>query len=449
MILATLISISALIIVILLYKQYKTMLNQNIFYKDSFELISTPIFATDENYRFVGCNSAFCSVIASSSKDNVIGKNLLGLFVPDENAIKLKHFIKKQKYDEFNIEFELSLMAKDGTYKKFDVNITRNSLKHIMFFAHDNEKLKEASSSCIESRSKILELSKELKQKDREFELTFDMTVNGVAILDINENLVYSNRALHELTSYNKSYMEQLGLTMLFDEESMHSLLTVARRDGRVDKVQHICTTRSGLEVDVYVSIGFLDQLKQYVFVIEDITHELAYQNTLKKEKAAFRQAAIKDGLTNIYNRAYLNKILEEYVKNPKLFSLILFDIDHFKKINDTYGHVVGDNVLIELTKITQKALRVSDIFARFGGEEFVVILPRSSLDNATAIATKIKELIEVYPFAVVGQVTSSFGVTEFVDGKNVIELLEEADKALYISKENGRNQVNVYSEEK
>ena len=157
-------------------------------------------------------------------------------------------------------------------------------------------------------------------------------------------------------------------------------------------------------------------------------------------------QLSTMDYLTQVYNRKYFNDKLTEsielYQRYTTPFSLIMIDIDHFKLINDNYGHLVGDDCLIQLSACLQEHLRVNDILARWGGEEFMVLLPHSHKDETKKIAHKLRSLIELHVFADVSKVTISLGVTTFLGDDSFDTVLERVDKALYMAKEQGRNRV-------
>ena len=121
-----------------------------------------------------------------------------------------------------------------------------------------------------------------------------------------------------------------------------------------------------------------------------------------------------------------------------------MFDIDHFKKINDTYGHTTGDIVLKEIAQVVTETIRKYDIVARWGGEEFVILVPNSKAEETALMAEKIRETIEKYAFTEAGTVTCSFGVTEYKDGDSIDSLVTRADEALYKAKEQGRNRVET-----
>jgi diguanylate cyclase (GGDEF)-like protein len=124
--------------------------------------------------------------------------------------------------------------------------------------------------------------------------------------------------------------------------------------------------------------------------------------------------------------------------------SLIMFDLDHFKQVNDTYGHAIGDYVLQTLTKIARVNLREIDILIRWGGEEFIIIAPDTDLKSATVLAERIRKAVEEFTFDQVGKITVSFGVTQFKKDDTEDTIIKKADDAMYEAKRNGRNRVEV-----
>ncbi len=171
----------------------------------------------------------------------------------------------------------------------------------------------------------------------------------------------------------------------------------------------------------------------------------------IEEHNLFLKELSIKDGLTGIYNHRHMqNEINREFalaIRNNTDLSVLMLDIDHFKKLNDNYGHSYGDNVLKKLTKIISKAIRESDIFARYGGEEFLVILPTTDLKGGQNLAESIREEIENGDFSykkINTKVTISIGVSTLKNFniKKASELIENADKELYNAKNNGRNRV-------
>ena len=160
------------------------------------------------------------------------------------------------------------------------------------------------------------------------------------------------------------------------------------------------------------------------------------------------------DGLTKIYSRGYLNKVLEDLIsaeqKYQKCFSLSLFDIDFFKSCNDNYGHQFGDYVLRKLSDLVSRSLTDKEIFARYGGEEFIIIFPGLTKKFAGKILEDIRKTIEDYEFNAdrnFVKLTVSFGLSQFPeDGADSKTILKNADKALYSAKNTGRNRVVFFN---
>jgi diguanylate cyclase (GGDEF)-like protein len=175
---------------------------------------------------------------------------------------------------------------------------------------------------------------------------------------------------------------------------------------------------------------------------------------TLLIQRIGFLQQhnASIDALTGILNRhalyPILNQELDRSARYARPFSIILFDLDEFKLINDAFGHLEGDIMLKELSKLVSNLLRKTDYAGRWGGEEFLLVLPETDIVEAGILAERIHEKIEETHFVEKYYITASFGVAAYHIGQNLESLLECADKALYQAKQNGRNQVVVFEKE-
>jgi diguanylate cyclase (GGDEF)-like protein len=149
-----------------------------------------------------------------------------------------------------------------------------------------------------------------------------------------------------------------------------------------------------------------------------------------------------------VYNRRKFNEVLSYELKRderyPSGLSLILCDLDNFKAINDNFGHHTGDEVLRLFTAMARKSVRSTDTFARWGGEEFVLLLPETGFETAVEIAEKIRQETENTLLPEVGKITASFGVTQYLEGDTENSLFVRADEALYRAKENGRNKIET-----
>ncbi len=176
-----------------------------------------------------------------------------------------------------------------------------------------------------------------------------------------------------------------------------------------------------------------------YIVVLSDITVEENYKKKLE-------YLSVTDSLTGIGNRRFFHQKLKYEIKHAKRYkhplSIVMFDIDFFKQVNDTHGHSVGDEVLMEYTKLINSLLREGDVFCRIGGEEFMVILPYATRDDAQKIAQKLR--VEVESFRKVVPITMSFGVVEYITGEDMKHIFKRVDDALYKAKDSGRNMVVV-----
>ena len=157
---------------------------------------------------------------------------------------------------------------------------------------------------------------------------------------------------------------------------------------------------------------------------------------------------ATTDSLTGIANRREFGALLEKEIERADRYgtplSILMYDIDYFKQVNDTYGHDVGDSVLMELTALVKRHIRTVDIVARWGGEEFMILMPQSDGRAAVDAAEKLRNEISQHLFNLVGTMTVSFGVTSFAPDDDSTVLLKRVDDALYQAKENGRNRVEI-----
>ena len=149
------------------------------------------------------------------------------------------------------------------------------------------------------------------------------------------------------------------------------------------------------------------------------------------------------DPLTKSNNRLACNSIVTKLCQDGIAFSIILFDLDDFKGINDAYGHICGDNVLVNVAKTASNSIRRNDTLIRWGGEEFVIILNETSINSAISLAERIRCNIELIEFENIDSaVTASFGVTEYIKGDSMQSVIGRADKYLYEAKEKGKNNV-------
>jgi diguanylate cyclase (GGDEF)-like protein len=237
--------------------------------------------------------------------------------------------------------------------------------------------------------------------------------------------------SVFQLGSFAFSSWEQRPYLFKFDHDRPIT--------GGVDFMQQDCTfmplTREREVVAVCVTVS-------------DVTHVSIVQREREEAVAKLQEYADRDGLTGIANRRYFEaRLRDEYTRWQRYggeMSVLLFDLDHFKKINDQFGHGVGDTVLREMAQRVAQVVRVQDTFGRFGGEEFALLLPCTPLEDAMLVAEKIRHTIGDAPVDVQGvsvPVTASVGgAAARVGVPNYDVLINEADAALYSAKRQGRN---------
>ncbi|MBD8527217.1 sensor domain-containing diguanylate cyclase [Pseudomarimonas arenosa] len=204
-------------------------------------------------------------------------------------------------------------------------------------------------------------------------------------------------------------------------------------------------------------SIEWADGSSKYLILLNEINALKRLQKDLSEAHAAvafknreLEHAAKTDRLTHLYNRRHLDAILEQemvrFRRFCKPFSLLIVDCDRFKQVNDQHGHQVGDIVLVHLARLLATGVRATDTVGRWGGEEFLIVLPETHLRSAALVAEKLRQSIDQHEFPVIGHITSSFGATELRGDEDIKDLVARADAALYKAKHNGRNRVEVMS---
>mgnify|MGYP006272547573 FL=1 len=277
-------------------------------------------------------------------------------------------------------------------------------------------------------------------------------TSQALLITDADGRIERVNPAFTAITGYSPE--EAIGANPRILASGIHDKAFYAELWRQLEAVGHwegeIWNRRKNGEIypeweSISAVLDEKGRVEHYVAVSHDISEQ-------KRLEAELERMATHDRLTGIFNRAKLYELLEtareEYERYGTPFSVIMFDIDHFKLVNDTYGHSAGDGVLRELTQRVQSTLRETDHFGRWGGEEFLILTGHVDRAGALHLAERIREVVADRPFRVAGTVTVSLGVAEFREGESLEHLEERADEALYTAKRNGRNQARVARED-
>lgn len=264
-----------------------------------------------------------------------------------------------------------------------------------------------------------------------------------VIITDYENKIVFVNTSFETLTGYQENEVIGKHPSILWSEPSQNQAIDKELRQSN-DSL-HFQTQAPNRRKDG--SFFYVDQSIALIRDISNVSHYVSFSKdatdrVLKEHE--LKDLASRDPLTELFNRRAGEQLLVQYDNHRKHHGkplcLIMLDIDNFKKINDTFGHVIGDNVLKIISHTLQNEARPSESVIRWGGEEFLVIVPDATLHEASALSERIRKSISDQVIAVAGQVTASFGIAELQTNETTASLINRADKALYKAKLSGKN---------
>ena len=286
-----------------------------------------------------------------------------------------------------------------------------------------------------------------VRESERRFRTIFDYSPSGIAFGDEEGNLLTVNAAFSRLLGYSRQELMGRNFAEITHPEDrereaalIQDLLWEGKSHYRLEK-RYLARDGTPVWVDLIVSA----QWNGHGIPI----HFIGVATDIREKKAAeaeLEYRAAYDSLTGALNRLRYEQLLEQEQERVNRYgtqaAVIMFDIDHFKAVNDTYGHDTGDAVLTELAGLVRGRLRETDSLSRWGGEEFLILLPETGLEGATRLAEDIRATTEAHSFPEVGRVTISLGVADLLPGEPYRDLVRRVDQALYAAKRGGRNQV-------
>jgi diguanylate cyclase (GGDEF)-like protein len=312
----------------------------------------------------------------------------------------------------------------------------------------------------ILQRRESEEQQKELERQKAILQNVLDHEKNLLVVTDFQKAL-FANRAFLEtfgaedVEAFNKNCIDITSLFLPFpgylhkglcDEgEPFYDL--VERSEDIKRMVTMIGAHGEPKAYHINISRIVHDDLASFLISLTDITK-------MNIQKISTEKKAFHDALTGLYNRNKFDELFNLELNRIKRYgvqsSLVILDIDHFKRFNDTYGHLIGDKVLVSLAKTVSKSVRNTDIFARWGGEEFILLLPETPIESACLLVEKLRKEVSKIEIEEAEPVTASFGVTQLVKSDTLKSAFQRADEALYMAKGAGRNCVKcVEVEEK
>ncbi len=269
--------------------------------------------------------------------------------------------------------------------------------------------------------------------------LAIDMAMqsmkNAIIVLDKDWTFVYANNAAKEKSNSLNNLLQGSSID---DVENLPDSVKMPHDEGVYEDSYIECNEKVHTRITVKNLVN-KNKIIGYMLSFVDITE--MKNSLIEAEKIAYT-----DPLVKVFNRRGFYKKLDELNKGElEKTSMLLVDIDHFKRVNDTYGHDVGDIVLVKLCEILSENVEKTSVVARYGGEEFIVAITNNSLDYSLKKAEEIRKIVERYNFEIAGKVTVSIGVSMYEIGSEIDEVIKRADEALYKAKEASRNAVFYY----
>ena len=385
-------------------------------------------------------------------------KDDIDLIVSDINMPKMDGLSMCDAIKKINQEIPLVITSAHN-----DTNFLRRAIEiGVTTYAMKPIDLYQLIESIIKAMEPII-LKRKLIELNLSLESKIEKEINKIkSILDAQDNIIIVTNK-EEITNVNKKFLDFFGVDNFdefiatrknifdfFEEEfgfitkeqinKQESWIKYIKDLHEIDRIVKI--KGASLEEKIFaINVDYYENKDDYyVFSLTDITK-------LKEKSNLLEYQASHDKLTGLFNRNRFDELYEKEIKRARRYnndlSLILFDIDNFKMINDSYGHQTGDEVLKEIAKIILGNVREQDINVRWGGEEFLILLPQTNLLGAFTVANKIRTSIETNIFTTNSlNITASFGVTQLLENDDESSFIARSDKFLYEAKKTGKNKV-------
>lgn len=406
-------------------------------YKEFVEQSSNPILITEADLskgaKMVYANKAFLDMSGYEISE-LIGQTPKMFQGKDSNK-SIGKTIKDDLILGKSVSFETVNYKKDST--KYHVKVNIFPIKDEKGIINYYGAVQEDISSKIES---IDYLQRFIDHQD------------NIIVLTDGKKLNYANKRLYEFLGYFD--LEEFNshhrciCEKFIEDDRFFSLAKVPKDKNWIDIVKElphseriVTMLRYDFNIHAFsVTVNSFDE-NIYIITLTNISQTVLKQINLHKK-------TIHDKLTGAFNREYFEQnyssLIEEYLSKEMYFALAIFDIDHFKSVNDNFGHDVGDSVLIEMVEVVNRYSRDNDYFIRWGGEEFIMALGVKTSRSLDSVLNHIRTSIEKFDFKSVGKITCSIGATLYKDEEDIENTIKRADDALYYSKRTGRNKVTV-----
>ena len=382
-----------------------------------------------DNPKILYVNPAF-EKMTGYKKTEILGETPRILQGEKTNRAALEELKAKLSRGEF-FEGTTVNYKKDGTeyYVEWNISPVQDEKGKTLYFVSIQKDITEQI---------------DLQEQEEIFKLSIEQSADHVAIINNKGFYRYVNTSYAKRTGYSKEELLGKNPKILksgkHDKEFYHNLWTDLLNHKVVDATFINKKKNGNLYFDDQTITPILadGKIVSYLVIGKDVSDYLEREDTLKA-------LAFKDELTGVANRHSLSNYfdnIKDAIADGEEYSIIIADIDHFKRINDEHGHLLGDKILKTFAKILKANIRESDKVFRWGGEEFIIIV-KTKLENALTLTNNIKDKIATNLYCEQIQLTSSFGVCA-INSQDFDTIIEKADKALYQSKKDGRNRISV-----
>lgn len=393
--------------------------------KQSVNIANTELIPLNESsYR----NILLLEKIVNEMNSAVSAKETEWIYTSDKNADKIRENLDKYINSSYKKEIALSISAFNDYYKKaqeVSANIIQSSYQY--------KNIEDDTKILVQNYNKVNKLFNDLKAQTKE-----DIEKNINSLFD-DTNLILLNGNFIFFVWFFISFI----IIFLVYKDLSYKMKKIINDSKEI--------AQGDVNFEKRLNIVSYDELGKIVKSINIFINKLHKSHEkLEKAKEELDRLYVVDRLTNVYNRVKIDEIIKIELKKKRrynnIFSIILIDIDYFKLVNDTYGHLVGDLILKEFAQILKESVRDTDFVGRWGGEEFIIICTQTDIKGSFTLAQNIRAAIEEFDFTTVGKKTASFGISECTDNDNENSIIENADKALYQAKRDGRNKVVCYN---
>jgi diguanylate cyclase (GGDEF)-like protein/PAS domain S-box-containing protein len=310
--------------------------------------------------------------------------------------------------------------------------------------------IRQRLAGCQRSEINRKPLEDDLRISEKTFRAIAQTAVDAIILADSNGNIIFWNESAGKIFGYTEQEILGGSLSILMPEQyrkghqqGLERIKSTGQSEyiGRIIEMSGLRKTGDIFPIELSVAMWRAGKEIFFSGIVRDITKR-------KQMESEMHILATTDTLTHVFNRIKYTELMQREIERARRYdhplSMIMFDIDHFKRVNDTYGHMVGDYVLCTLAQLVKENLRETDFLVRWGGEEFVIIAPETDLRKAGNLAERIRQASESYQFDKVGRITVSFGVAEFHKDDTEDVLIKRVDDAMYMAKKKGRNRVEV-----